>query len=70
MYNAHGGSVMSKASLANLQSLWIKKTVIYQIRHAQISLQSRLWKHLKQYSQGSAEVKCNIKYILDVSVSL
>lgn len=69
-YYAHGGSIMSKASLANLQSLWIKKTVIYQIWHAQKSLQSRLWKHLKQYSRGSAEVKCNIKYILDVSVGL
>lgn len=69
-YNVHGGSIMSKTSLANLQSLWIKKTVIYQIRHAQQSLQSQLWKHLKQYSQGSVEVKCNIKYILDVSVGL
>lgn len=69
-YYAHGGSIMSKASLANLQSLWIKKTVIYQIWHAQKSLQSRLWKHLKQYSWGSAEVKCNIKYILDASVGI
>lgn len=71
LYDAvHNGSIMSKASLPNLQSQWIKKTVIYQIWYAPKSLQSWLWKHLKQYSRESVEVKCNIKYSLDLSVGL